>query len=84
MTDVEVIHKARKHRWPKDGDEGFKHTLAHESPDGCEHFERVCKLCGMTRITIIPPRPDYAWHEWRTAKGGVFQCEATPPCKGSP
>lgn len=88
MTDTSTIDivftdpKPGRHKWPKQGEDGFKHTLSHESKDGCERFEKTCKVCGMTRITMIPPR-GYAWHKWKPKGGDVaFEMESTPPCVG--
>lgn len=88
MTDTSTVDvvftdtKPSRHKWPRQGDVGFTHTLAHESKDGNERFERICKACGMTRITIVPPR-GWAWHEWKRKRGDVsFQMESTPPCPG--
>ncbi|RJP47928.1 MAG: hypothetical protein C4583_15645 [Anaerolineaceae bacterium] len=54
-------------------------TPAHESVDGNERHERKCVHCGLTRITLIPPRGE-CWHEWKTVAGEKWQGELTPPC----
>ena len=65
----------RKHKW-----EDSKRILPSESFDGNERMERICKLCGLIKITVHPPSPDFPWREWRTPTGKTVQFTSTPPC----
>lgn len=74
---IEPPPKAPRHKWPHAGEDGYRHIA--RCLDGNERFFRVCKTCGITRVTVIPAR-GYAWHEWKVKNGDSFQCESTPPC----
>lgn len=67
-----------RHRWDHDA---TKHLAASEFPDGNGRTLRVCKQCGMTKITVHGTDGTF-WHEWKTKVGTVWTGEATPPCLG--
>jgi hypothetical protein len=76
-THVEAFEPpARRHSWGK-VDDYF--TRLDNTPSGCAETERVCKRCGMTRITIHPPQ-GYPWHVWKPKGGERVQLDSTPPC----
>lgn len=80
MTAVTVNTKSPRHKWPHDGEEGYRHIA--RCDDGNERIEKQCRICGIIRITVIPPNPTECWHEWKRGKGKPFQMESTPPCIG--
>jgi hypothetical protein len=68
------IDKAPRHKW---GDPVL--VPAAENADGCDHNERTCVLCGLVKLTVMPPQ-GYPWRAWRTANGQRWDREATQPC----
>jgi hypothetical protein len=63
-----------RHKW-----RGRVFVPAAENADGCDHSERVCERCDLTKITVKPPQ-GYPWKVWRMPNGQTWQGDATPPC----
>lgn len=75
MTVADLPNMAkRRHRW-------FERTptAVLDPKTGNERHERVCEICKMTRITVIPPRGQVLI-EWIDAKGRKTINGATPRC----
>jgi len=76
---VEELPIVRKHNWDLDTE---RRIAAAEFPDGNGRTIRVCKLCGLSRITVHPPH-GYPWPEFLYPGAKLpFQCDHTPPCPG--
>lgn len=78
MIQTNTMPPTHRHKW----DHHHEIYIAPDtSRDGNERVEKVCMLCRMTKITVIPPRGQaFPWHEWRLPSGDVWIGEATPPC----
>lgn len=75
MTVSDIPGMARRrHRW-------FERTPKPvlDPKTGTERHERVCEVCKMTRITVIPPR-GMVWIEWVDVKGRKSINGMTPRC----
>lgn len=66
----------RKHQWDH---AGTRRMAGVDRDDGNARNECDCLLCGLTKITIIPPH-GWPWREWRTKDGAIWKGQATPPC----
>lgn len=66
--------KPRRHRW-------FERPSFVNEETGVERHERVCEVCQMSRMTVIPPRGN-VWVEWESANGEKSKNGPTPACVG--
>jgi len=78
MTDAPDIEETyerptARHRW------GDPFARLENTPSGCAETERICKHCGMMRITVHPPE-GYPWLEWKARGQKRVQLDQTPPC----
>lgn len=67
-----------KHRWQ---DNGTRIGGAEDTPSGCDEHERVCKICGLVKLTIHAPQ-GWPYRVFRTPKGIRFDPGYTPVCDG--
>jgi len=69
--------KPRRHRW-------FERTPwpVLDTITGTERHERVCEICHLTRITVIPPH-GFPWVEWHGVDGRKTVGGPTPSCPES-
>lgn len=74
---VPEFGKALRHHW---GPPISIHASMTSS--NCEQTERVCTACGLTKITVHPPK-GIPWREWRhPSSENQFAMPQTPPCYG--
>ena len=52
---------AGNHKWDYENE---KRIAAVDAPDGCDRNEKSCILCGITKVTILPPH-GFPYHEYR-------------------
>lgn len=78
MTKKQIPFKPN-HRWDHASERRFPHT---ETADGCARNEVDCLLCGITKITVMPPQ-GFPYHEWRTKDGAGMVWTRRPECAGA-
>lgn len=77
---TQTTNSAPHHKWERVP----TYIAAAQSTDGNERQERSCMTCGLTKITVIPPRqPPYPWRRWRWPGGLEFEMDRTPACTGN-
>lgn len=76
MTEAEIAPRAPRHDWKNASQ---KEIPACDSPDGCDRIEKICPICKVVRISVMPPR-GYVYHIWRHANGAQIPLSRTPPC----